>query len=310
MKCKRCREPAVVALPSHHTGFCESCFDIFMLRQVERGIHNHKLLDKGDRILVAISGGKDSLALMHLLARLDYEVTGLHVDLGIPDSSAPARASVEGFCRKHGFKLMVHELEAEGMAIPLVRSKVKRPICSVCGKLKRYVFNKTAMEHGFSALATGHNLDDEVARLFANILRWDHAYLGDQGPLLPAEGGFARKVKPLYRCSEFELANYCFLQGIDYHVSGCPYSKGASFSVHKELFSDLEDAMPGQKLNWYETFLKQGRAAFSSQEREHGAELRRCDVCGYPTSAEVCGVCRVRAQVQGRSADALEEKNP
>ncbi len=301
MKCKRCREPAVVALPSHHTGFCAPCFDTFMLRQVARGIKNHKLLAPDDRVLVALSGGKDSLALMHLLARLEYDVTGLHVDLGIPDSSQPARASVERFCQARGFALIVHELADEGLAIPEVRRRVKRPICSVCGKLKRYVFNRTAMEQGFTALATGHNLDDEVARLFANVLRWDAAYLSDQGPLLPAQGGFAKKVKPLYRVSEFELANYCFLQGVEYHISGCPFSKGASFTVHKELFSELEDAMPGQKLNWYETFLKQGRGAFETMEEKQGAQLQKCERCGYPTSAEVCGVCRVRLQMEGGS---------
>lgn len=299
MKCKRCREPAVVALPSHHTGFCADCFDVFVLRQIERGIKAHKLLTKDDRVLVALSGGKDSLALMHLLGRLGYDVTGLHVDLGIPDSSEHARASVEDFCNRHGFACSVHELEAEGLAIPAVRAKVRRPICSICGKIKRYTFNRTAMEQGFTALATGHNLDDEVARLFANTLRWDTAYLADQGPFLPASSGFAKKVKPLYRLSEFELANYCFLQGIEYHVSGCPFSKGASFTVHKELWSDLEDQMPGQKLNWYEIFLKQGRAAFQTLERETGVELSPCGRCGYPTSAELCGVCRVRAQMQG-----------
>lgn len=304
MKCKRCREPAVVALPSHHTGFCAECFDIFALRQVERGIKAHKLLSPEDRILAALSGGKDSLALMHMLTRLGYDVTALHVDLGIPDSSEPARAAVERFCDKHGYRLIIHELDKEGTAIPLVRKHVKRPVCSVCGKMKRYVFNRRAMEGDYTVLATGHNLDDEVARLFANVLRWDIAYLSDQGPLLEASGRFARKVKPLYRLSEFELANYCFLQGIDYHVSGCPYSKGATFSVHKELWSELEDRMPGQKLNHYETFLKQGRRAFQAIEREEGHELNDCERCGYPTSAEVCGVCRIKAQLPA-SPDAL-----
>ncbi len=298
MKCKRCGKQAVVALPSHHTGFCPECFDVFVLRQVERGIKAHKQLAPDDRILVALSGGKDSLALMHLLHRLGYDVTGLHVDLGIPDSSEASRASVVRFCEERGYRYIVHELASEGLAIPKVRSCVKRPICSVCGKLKRYTFNRLAMEGGYTALATGHNLDDEVARLFANLLRWDTAYLSDQGPFLPADGSFAKKVKPLYRLSEFELANYCFLSGIDYHISGCPYSKGASFTAHKELWADLEERMPGQKLNFYELFLKQGRTGFQALENESGHEVSPCLRCGYPTSAELCGVCRVRALVE------------
>jgi tRNA-5-methyluridine54 2-sulfurtransferase len=301
MKCSRCREPAVVALPSHHAGFCAPCFDIFALRQVERAIKKHSLLLPDDRILVALSGGKDSLALMHMLHRLGYTATGLHLDLGIDDSSEYARASVEAFCAGHGFPLIVHEFAAQGIAIPLVRKTIKRPVCAVCGKLKRHTFNRLAREHGFTVLATGHNLDDEVGRLFANVLRWDRAYLADQGPLLPAEEGFVRKIKPLYRLTEFELANYCFLQGIEHHMRGCPFSKGASFSAHKELWEELESHSPGQKLSFYETFLKTGRPVFENLEQQEGASLNPCDVCGSPTSAEVCSVCRIAAQVRGQA---------
>ena len=95
MKCKRCKATAVVALPSHHTAFCASCFREFFARQVQRGIESHRLFTREERVLVALSGGKDSLALMLELARQGYDVTGLHIDLGIPDSSVAARGVVE-----------------------------------------------------------------------------------------------------------------------------------------------------------------------------------------------------------------------
>jgi uncharacterized protein (TIGR00269 family) len=300
MKCKRCKARAVVALPSHNAGFCEECFLLFFSRQVERAVKKHAMFTLRERVLVALSGGKDSLALIHRLASLGQQVTGLHVDLGIPGSSAPARRRVEDFCAHHGFDLHVVELEREGLPIPEVKKRLRRPVCSVCGKIKRYYFNKHAMDHGFDVLATGHNLDDEVSRLFANTLRWDVAYLSDQGPRLDAEAGFARKVKPFYRLSEFEIANYCFLAGIDYHQAPCPYSAGASFTGHKRLWADLEDTSPGQKLSFYESFLKAGRPAFQAVEERDGAQLAPCDRCGYPTSAELCGVCRVRAQLHGQ----------
>lgn len=294
MKCSRCKEPAQIALPSHHAGFCEPCFLDFFRRQLERGIRKQKLFDHSDSILLAISGGKDSLGLARELKALGYNVTGLHVDLGIPDSSRKARAVVEAFCAKHDVPLEVVALEDEGIPIPDVKRRIRRPVCSVCGKVKRYYFNKLARDRGFSVLATGHNLDDEVARLFANTLRWDAAYLSDQGPLLPAEDGFARKVKPLWRLSEYETAAYCFFTGIEYHMAPCPYSEGASFTRHKKLLADLEDASPGQKLSFYQSFLESGRPAFATSEAEHGMALSPCTQCGYPTSAELCGVCRVR----------------
>lgn len=294
MKCRRCKAPAVVALPSHNSAFCADCFLAFFARQVERGIEAFGLLSKEDRVLVALSGGKDSLALMLELGRQGYNVTGLHVDLGIPGSSPAARAVVEAFCARHDFALIVRDMTAEGLPIPRVKARLTRPICSACGKIKRYFFNLTAREQGFTVLATGHNLDDEVARLTSNTLRWDRAYLSDQGPLLEDEDGFARKIKPLWRLTEFETANYAFLMGIENHYAPCPYSSGASFSVLKSLWMDLEEAMPGRKIDFYQGFLERGRPLFRAAESSEGAALRPCERCGCPTSSEVCGVCRIR----------------
>ncbi len=297
MKCSRCKATAAVALPSHHAGFCPECFLDFFRGQVEKGIRKHRLFTHDDTILVAISGGKDSLALMLELSLLGYNVTGLHIDLAIPGSSEAARSVVEGFCAKHDLPLIVRETAAEGLAIPLVKERIKRPVCSACGKIKRYYFNKTALEGGFTVMATGHNLDDEIARLFSNVLRWDTAYLADQGPSLPGRDGFARKVKPFWRLSEFETAAYAFLRDIDYHRAPCPYSKGASFTMHKKVWAEIEEAMPGRKLDFYQGFLKDGKRHFLAAEEKEGATLSPCRVCGFPTSADTCGVCRIKAAV-------------
>lgn len=297
MKCTRCKATAAVALPSHHAGFCPDCFLAFFRNQVEKGIRKQNLFTHDDKILVAISGGKDSLALMLELFLLGYDVTGLHIDLSIPGSSEQARRVVEDFCGKHSLPLIVKEMAEEGLAIPAVKARLNRPICSACGKIKRHYFNKVALEGDFSVMATGHNLDDEIARLFSNVLRWDAAYLADQGPALPGTEGFARKVKPFWRLSEFETANYAFLQGIQYHHAPCPYSKGASFTMLKNVWMDLEAAMPGRKLDFYQGFLKNGKPHFMAAEEKDGVDLAPCAACGFPTSAQVCGVCRIRDAV-------------
>ncbi len=298
MKCKVCKQTAVVSLRSHHAGFCAACFLQFFSRQVEKGIRSHKLFTHDDTILVALSGGKDSLALMLELSRQEYAVTGLHIDLGIPGSSEVSRAVVERFCKQHNIPLIVKEMAAEGLAIPAVKARLHRPICSACGKIKRYWFNKVAIDNNFTVLATGHNLDDEIARLFSNTLRWDTAYLSDQGPCLAAENGFARKVKPLWRLTEFETANYAFLMDIEHHYAPCPYSAGASFTTYKHLWQQLEEAMPGRKLDFYQGFLQRGRPIFAQREAEEGLPLHACTTCSYPTSAPMqCGVCRIKEAV-------------
>ncbi|MFW5730438.1 MAG: ATP-binding protein [Desulfonatronovibrionaceae bacterium] len=302
MKCTRCRQRACIALPAHNAGFCESCFELYFERQVSKAVKSKNMFSHEDRILVALSGGKDSLALALQLKRLGYDIQGLHMDLAIPDSSASARQFVEQFCKTYDIQVHILETALLGLPIPEVRQKIRRPVCSVCGKIKRYYFNKFAMDNNFDVLATGHNLDDEAARLVSNILRWDAAYLGDQGPVLPAENGFVRKVKPLYRLSEFETAGYCFLSGIEYSSVPCPYSKGASFTFYKTLLDELEDKQPGRKLDFYEGFLQRGRQGFALLDREKGSPVSPCLICGYPTSEDVCGVCRIREAVAGPGA--------
>jgi len=297
MKCSRCRDVAEIALPSHHAGFCRPCFLEYFSRQVDKAVRHHRMFGRGDRILVALSGGKDSLALFRELRHQGYDATGLFVDLAIPGSSDAARAAVEGFCASLDAPLIVADMAAEGLPIPLVKERVKRPICSVCGKVKRHYFNRIALERGFTVLATGHNLDDEVGRLFANVLRWDAAYLSDTGPALPAESGFARKVKPLCRLTEFETAAYCFFRDIPHHSAACPYSGGASFTKRKQLMNGLEKESPGSKQAFYEGFLERARHAFAALEQEQGVSLAPCVECGCPTSAGLCGVCRLRKQV-------------
>lgn len=297
MKCKVCKSEAAVGLRSHNAAFCEKCFLDFFRRQVQRGIESMGLFGRKDKILVAVSGGKDSLSLMLELSSLGYNVTGLFVDLAIPDSSAQARSAVEIFCQKHGLELKIVDLAREGLAIPDIKRAVRHPICSVCGKIKRYYFDKMAREGGFDALATGHNLDDEVSRLMSNTLRWDQGYLATQSPLMPAANGFARKVKPLWRLTEFETANYAFLKGIEHHIAPCPYSAGASFSVLKTWVQKLEQEMPGRKMDFYKGFLERGKAFFA--QAPTNPEFGSCPECGAPTpGAGPCSVCRLKQAVR------------
>ncbi|WP_029893775.1 ATP-binding protein [Desulfohalovibrio reitneri] len=297
MKCRRCRATAQVKLPSHHTGFCPECFDVFFSRQVAKAIKDHSMIRPGERVLVALSGGKDSLGLARELARQGHDITGLHVYLGIAGSSDQVLGKVDAFCQRESIPLQVASAPEEGLAIPLIKECLTRPVCAACGAIKRHLFNKAAMDGGFEALATGHNLDDETARLFANTLRWDDAYLADQGPVMPARQGFARRIKPLYRLGEYETAAYAFLAGIDHGTAACPYSPGASFTHHKELLAGLEERSPGAKLQFYENFLKRGRPAFE-KAREAPPDLSPCLTCGFPTQRETCTVCAMREAVR------------
>ncbi len=320
MKCKRCRKTeAAVDLPSHHSAFCPECFFFFFRRQVEEGIRKFRLLSAGDRVLVCVSGGKDSLVLWDILMELGYRTEGLHIDLGIEGYSDRSREKVLAYAAARGKEPIVADLRAEGVPIPEAAKRARKEECAVCGTVKRYFFNRVAAERGFTVVATGHNLDDEAARLLGNLLHWDEDHLSRQHPLLPeVEGGLVRKVKPLWRVSEMETAAYGFLKGIDYVTEECPMSIDATSLVYKEALSLIEEHMPGTRRKFYQEFLKNRdvlKNSLKNRDVLKNSDLKNrdvpgnstpglCGTCGAPTYTEVCSFCRLKEKVtkpRGRS---------
>jgi uncharacterized protein (TIGR00269 family) len=298
MKCKRCREHAEIQLRAHNAAFCRPCFLFFFRRQVERAIAADRMFARTDRLLVAVSGGKDSLALWDVLADLGYDVTGLYVGLGIGTYSEASHAKVVAFAGARGLALRVVALDAEesGIAVPSVAALTRRMPCAACGTMKRHYFDRAAIEGGFDVLVTGHNLDDEAARLLGNTLRWQVDHLARQRPVLPpTHAKFVRKVKPLYLTSEYETAAYAFMRGIDYIVEECPNAAGATQLTYKESLNRLEAASPGTKLAFVREFQRRGQPAFAAAER--GAP-QECERCGMPAYGAVCSFCSLVREVE------------
>ncbi|MDH5348659.1 MAG: tRNA(Ile)-lysidine synthetase, partial [Nitrospira sp.] len=170
-----------------------------------------------------------------------------------------------------------------------------------CGTIKRYQFNHIAIQQGYDVMATGHNLDDEAARLLGNVLRWQDEYLEKQSPSLPASlEGFAKKVKPLYRLTERELAAYCVLNRIEYVVEECPMAQGARTLLYKEVLNRLETESPGTKHMFYWGFLEKNRkteTSVSMMDKDRST-LHPCSLCGQPTTAETCSYCKLMARAK------------
>ncbi|HEU4683079.1 MAG TPA: ATP-binding protein [Nitrospira sp.] len=310
MNCTKCRTKAIIALPRHHAAFCKGCFSGFVQDQVVRAIKSQKMFGKDDRVLVAVSGGKDSLALWDILLKLGYKADALYVNLGIANYSDRSREKVTSYAETVaaplGATLRVHTVEQEeGAGIKELSMLVHRPTCSTCGTIKRYQFNRAAIEHEYDVMATGHNLDDEAARLLGNVLHWQEDYLDKQGPSLPASvEGFAKKVKPLYRLTERELAAYCVVNKIDYIVEECPMAQGARTLLYKEVLNRLETESPGTKQTFYWGFLERQRkkepAALSMAQKDQ-ASLHPCATCGQPTTAQVCSYCKLMQRAKASS---------
>ena len=299
MKCRKCGGTAVLELRRHNAAFCATDFQEFFRNQVREAIRKHRMFTADETVLVAVSGGKDSLALWDVLIDEGYRTTGLYLDLGIFDYSVESRAKCEAFATARGVPLMIKRVEEEvGAPVPVIKQVTRRPPCSGCGLSKRYLMNRAALEAGIPVVATGHNLDDEAATLFGSVMHWQMDALPRQSPALAStHPKLVRRVKPLYRLSERETAAFAFLRRIDYIVEECPFAKGATSIAHKEVLNRMEDASPGAKHNFLFGFLDKARPAF---ERAEGVELHESSV--RSSCATICrhGGISVSEVRQGR----------
>ncbi len=291
MRCIKCKKEAEVRLRSPKVGFCSEHFLEYFLRQVERAVKKFKMLTPGQKVLVAVSGGKDSIALWDAILSLGYEAEGLHLDLGLGEYSEASRKACLQFARNKGAKLYVVSFPAiTQKSIAEIARKVRLPNCSVCGVIRRHLMNVLAAETGHRVVATGHNMDDEAAALLGNILNWQEGYLARQHPHLPAYGPyFSARIKPLVRLSEGEIVSYCRLRGLNYFGGRCPFAKGASSLVYKRIMGELEEEMPGTKHRFLFGFLKKEQQRFVTTS----PEMKECQICHHPTTSEVCVFCRL-----------------
>jgi uncharacterized protein (TIGR00269 family) len=297
VKCRKCGGTAVLELRRHNAAFCTSDFLEFFRNQVREAIRKYRMFERDESVLVAVSGGKDSLALWDVLVEEGYRTTGLYLDLGIFDYSVQSRARCEAFAAERNVPLLVRRVEDEvGAPVPVIKAVTRRPPCSGCGLSKRYLMNRVALDEGLSVVATGHNLDDEAATLFGSVMHWQTDALPRQSPALPStHPKLVRRVKPLYRLSERETAAYAFLRKIDYIVEECPFAVGATSIAHKETLNRLEDASPGAKHNFLFGFLDKARPAF---ERVEAVTLNECTRCGQVTTGTLCAFCKLADQVK------------
>lgn len=302
MKCRKCTLPAVINMRHHKLALCGEHYGEWFVNSTQRTIEKYKMFDPSARILVAVSGGKDSLALWDVLTRLGYKTDGLYIGLGIQGEigySDQSLARIREFAARAVPDATLHIVDVQetyGKTIPEIsRDKLRgqgKP-CSACGLTKRYVMNRLAAERGYDVLATGHNLDDEAAVLMQNTLHWQTGYLARQAPVLPASDGLAKKAKPFCRFYERETATYAVVREIDYVYDECPHAVGNLTNFYKTLLNQLETESPGAKLQFYIQFLKARQEGFF-RAAEDKVELHACEVCGQPTTAPGrCAFCRM-----------------
>jgi uncharacterized protein (TIGR00269 family) len=297
---------------------CKPCYLEWFPSYTAKTIKKFDMLDPAERILLAVSGGKDSVALWQVLIELGYRADGLVIDLGIGYNGKAAHegygysSDSTDYARRIGERLerplwVIDLRDFIGKTVPEL-PRGQRPVCAACGVVKRYFMNRVAFEGGYDCIATGHNLDDEVSALFGNVLTWDVGYLARKAPVSEQRGErLMKKIKPLCYFSERETAMYAILAGIPYIHEECPNSVGATTIQYKELINRLESTAPGSKRRFYDGFLRR-RELFQVEEAELG--MAYCERCGMPSPLELCGFCRMVGDAPITEYGVLEGVRP
>jgi uncharacterized protein (TIGR00269 family) len=285
MKCKKCGRKAIAKLKQYGIALCEKCYPEFYKSLVERSIKKFEIVKKGEKVLAAVSGGKDSVAMISVLANLSenigFDVEMLHIDLGISSYSKKSRKVVEELSATIDVPLHVVELKQYGFTIDDVSAK---KVCSVCGTSKRYLMNRFAREHGFDVVATGHTSEDIVVFFFKNWLSGNFQW---SEKLLPRTESFdekiVTKVRPLFDRSEKENMLYVLTSALPYVEEECPY---APLDEWKEIVYDIEAKKPGFKRGFVLNLVKYVKG----NQKDEG--YRYCVKCGEVSISDVCAFCK------------------
>jgi cytoplasmic tRNA 2-thiolation protein 1 len=300
--CSRCREA-----PSYYTrrysgeSLCAACFQQSTVEKVRRTIAKHGMLRRGERVGVAVSGGKDSLSLLkilHELNRGDGELVALTVDEGVKGYRDEAIEHARALCRQLGVDLvLVSYSELFGFSLDQALDwKDERELssCSMCGVFRRRAIDEAAVKARVDVVATAHNLDDYVQTFVMNLLHGDVERLGWLHPSSHDESFPIRRVKPLTEVYEEEVALYAYLSKIPFQSASCPYMHEALRSEVRDYLNELEANHPGMKNVLLASALEvTSRLSESSGGGTPSKEALPCEKCGKPSSKGVCGVCRM-----------------
>ncbi|MBQ2665932.1 TIGR00269 family protein [Methanobrevibacter sp.] len=297
MQCSKCGNPKVI-YKREQSGqlLCKDCFIDSIEKKVIRTVRKEKLLDKGDKVLVALSGGKDSVTTLEILNSFRemniIDICAVTVDEGI----ANYRQEGVDIARRHAKRLGIeHKVvslkEDYGITLDeIMQTPNHRGSCTYCGVFRRTIINKAAREMGATKIATGHNLDDEVQAIMMNYLEGNTDNLGKLGAKTESKAEeFTVKIKPLREIPEREIGLYVVAKELEVHFDSCPYAMQSFRGEVSELINQLAEKHPTIKYSTLRGYDKIKNVLKNEMQKEyaHG----RCRRCGEPSANELCKAC-------------------
>ena len=297
MKCDKCGASAVLFQRYSGLHLCKAHFFADVEKKIKKEVRKERI---EGTLAVAFSGGKDSAVVLavlsDLLSRRGVDIVAITIDEGIAGYRDKALESAAMLVAELGLTWQVASFEEYFDA--RVDRLDERP-CTVCGILRRSLLNRLAKTVGASALATGHNLDDEAQTVLMNYLR------GDMDRLLrldhPAKEGLVRRVKPLKYVPEKEVALYAVLRGIPISLDECRYSAGVFRAEVRSVLNELELKHAGTKYA-----LVKGLERILALTQREPFQLEHCVQCGEPAVKALCQSCEILRGLQSREDESAK----
>lgn len=294
MICSKCGKQAI--LTQRYTGLylCQDHFIQDFEGRIRETVEKNGMIRDGERIAVAVSGGKDSTALLFslhkILSEWDVELVAVTVDEGIAgyrDDTIKAARAIAG---QLGVEQHVISFRGEyGYSLDeMVVGKRVAP-CTFCGVFRKHALNRAAKLLGVDRIATGHNLDDEAQSVMMNYLKGDLERLMRLRPRRK-QRGLVPRIKPLRNMPEKEVALYCMVNGIFTESRECPYADLSLRADVRDMMNHLESGFPATKQSTVWGFEK---IAAREKDRWAQIDLDECRECGEPCVKERCKACEL-----------------
>lgn len=305
LQCSRCNQEAVYFRRYTAERLCKSCLLDTTLDRIRNTINQRSMFKRDDRIIVAISGGKDSAVLLDTLARIEegYPETELYpitIDEGITGYRDKALTAARELTSGLNLSLTVLTFkELFGYSLDeIVANREENGLgaCSYCGILRRRAINQAARELDGDVIATGHNLDDEAQTVVMNVLRGDAHRIGRVNRTRDdTMAGFIPRVKPITKISERDVVAYAHHFSLPYHDAPCPYAHEAYRNDVRQFLNKMEHSHPGTLLA---VLGSSEKIAEAMRSEPSSFQFNSCTHCGNPTSAKVCRVCRILEKIE------------
>ena len=287
---------------------CRKCFTQSIETKVRSTITRYRMLSFDDRLAVAVSGGKDSLSLLHILAKLNRArpkttLTAVTVDEGIAGYRNEALEIAAENCQELDMPIhIVSFKELFGLSLDEIMLKARDKgeteltACAYCGVLRRKAINIGARQVHATKVATAHTLDDEVQTVLMNIFRGDIARLAKEKPVTSeVHPLFVQKIKPFCEIPENESALYAYVKKIRFQDTPCPYAPEALRNDIRGMINRMEAKHAGTKFTVLKAMERLRPALEETAKKE---AFKTCVECGEPSASDLCMTCEMLRRVR------------